>query len=112
MYYITIVRQVNIIVQYPPSDPNYVDDSGLFEVEVGRQKRHSSGWERIGEYTTQAELDQAIEKLRGEPVFAVFENSGACEIFWTQEDNLTGNWRGTKVVWVVKTVKWLQLDRV
>lgn len=42
------------------------------------------------------EIDKAIEDLRGPTVYAVFENRAAGGGFISEEDNLTGNWRGSK----------------
>ncbi len=42
------------------------------------------------------EIDKAIEDLRGPTVYAVFEDRSAGEGFISEEDNLTGNWRGSK----------------
>jgi len=50
----------------------------------------------VGLFDTQEELDVAIEEEKGEPVFAVFENGPAGEVHWSQEDNLSGNWRGSR----------------
>jgi hypothetical protein len=49
-----------------------------------------------GLYDSKEELEKAIEELRGKPVWAVFENRAAGEVYSSQEDNLTGNWRGSR----------------
>lgn len=49
-----------------------------------------------GLYDSEKDLDEAIKKLQGKPVFAVFENKAAGRAYWAKEDNLSGNWRGSK----------------
>ena len=50
----------------------------------------------VGIYDSKEELDRAIKELEGEPVFAVFENGAAGEVYSSEENNLTGNWRGSR----------------
>ncbi len=53
-------------------------------------------YNEIGLYDSKEELEEAIEELRGEPAWAVFEDRVAGEVYASQEDNLTGNWRGSR----------------
>ena len=50
----------------------------------------------VGLFDTQEELDAAIKEEEGEPVFAVFENDPAGEVYWSEENNFSGNWRGSR----------------
>lgn len=50
----------------------------------------------IGEFKSKAEAEAALEELRGDPVFVVFDNGPAGEAFVSEEDGLSGNWRGSK----------------
>jgi hypothetical protein len=45
---------------------------------------------------SEAELEALIQEIRGPVVYAVFENRAAGEVFISEEDNLSGNWRGSK----------------
>lgn len=49
-----------------------------------------------GLYASEEELETAIADLRGPTVFCVFENRPAWEAFISEEDGLSGNWRGSK----------------
>ncbi len=42
------------------------------------------------------ELEKQIRELAGEPIYAVFENRAAGEVFVSTEDGISGNWRGSK----------------
>ena len=53
-------------------------------------------YNEVGMYDSKEELEKAIEELRGKPVFAVFEDHAAGEVYYSQEDNLTGNWKGSR----------------
>jgi hypothetical protein len=53
-------------------------------------------YNEVGLYDTKEELEKAIEDLRGPDVFAVFEDRAAGEVYSSKEDNLTGNWRGSR----------------
>ncbi len=64
--------------------------------EVSGYRLQKGYFSEVGLYETEAELEEAIEELRGPVVYAVFENRPAGEGFISEEDNLTGNWRGNK----------------
>ena len=53
-------------------------------------------YNEVGLYSSEDELNKAIEKLKGKSVFAVFINRGTGECWWSKEDNLSGNWRGSR----------------
>ncbi len=53
-------------------------------------------YNEVGLYDTKEELEKAIEELRGPDVFAVFEDRAAGEVYSRKENNLTGNWRGSR----------------
>ncbi len=50
----------------------------------------------VGMYDSKEELEKAIEELRGPKVFAVFEDVAAGVVYYSEEDNLTGNWKGSR----------------
>jgi hypothetical protein len=60
----------------------------------GDQKRFHEDF--VGEFETIEEAEEAYEQLRGKPIFAVFWNNGAADGYVSQEDNLSGNWRGSR----------------
>ena len=53
-------------------------------------------FDEIGLFDSEEELEKAIEELKGQDVFAVFEDKAAGKIYWAKENNLSGNWRGSK----------------
>lgn len=53
-------------------------------------------YNEVGLYDSKEELEKAIEDLRGPDTFAVFEDRAAGEVYSSKEDNLTGNWRGSR----------------
>jgi hypothetical protein len=71
-------------------------DEELDEWESSGYRTQYGHYTEVGLYDSKEELDKAIEELRGKPVFAVFEDRAAGEVFWSEEDNLSGNWRGSK----------------
>ena len=63
------------------------------ESGVRNQEGHYS---EIEVCNSQEEVDKFLEEFRGETVFAVFEDRPAGEVFMSEEDCLSGNWRGSK----------------
>lgn len=67
----------------PPYSDNYlIQDYGFFN--------------EIGVYDSKKELHAAIEDLKGKPVFACFHDTASDEWFVSEEDDCSGNWRGSK----------------
>lgn len=50
----------------------------------------------VDEFDTLAEAEAAREELRGQTVYAVFWNRGEARGYVSAEDNLSGNWRGSR----------------
>lgn len=50
----------------------------------------------VGLYDTPKQLQEAIEEQAGPTVHAVFFSQSSGEGFVSEENNLSGNWRGTK----------------
>lgn len=42
------------------------------------------------------DLEGQIRQLAGETIYAVFENGAAGEVFVSEENGISGNWRGSK----------------
>ena len=49
-----------------------------------------------GLYDSAEKLEKALKELKGPPVFAVFENRAAGEVYSSEENGLSGNWRGSR----------------
>jgi hypothetical protein len=68
----------------------------LADWENSGYRTQDDHYREVGLYDSQEELEKAIQELRGPKVFAVFEDQSAGEVYTTPEDNLTGNWRGSR----------------
>lgn len=49
-----------------------------------------------GLYNSKEELEKAVVDLRGPTVFCVFEDRSDWEAFISEENKLSGNWKGSK----------------
>ncbi|KKM23135.1 hypothetical protein LCGC14_1618200 [marine sediment metagenome] len=76
------------IIKWSDEEWENCEESG-----VRNQYGHSNV---VAECDTQPEADKQFEALKGDPVYAVFVNYSAGEVFMSVEDGLTGNWRGSK----------------
>jgi len=53
-------------------------------------------YNEYGLYDTKEELNKAISGFAGKNVYAVFYDGSAGDAFVSEENNLSGNWKGSK----------------
>ena len=82
---------------YEIIDSDYLEDiiseSSYFE---GPGKWPFGHFEVIGEHLSEEALEAELEELRGPTRFCVFHDRARGDVKITQENGLSGNWKGSK----------------
>jgi len=78
---------------------HYVNEWTTDQIERWRSSGYrlqEGHFREIALCSSEDELEEQIRELAGATIYAVFENGPAGEVFVSEENGISGNWRGSK----------------